>query len=243
MKRLPSMKLRRIGASLACALAALVLSAPVQAAPIIYTTETAYLAAISPDFEVNIKLNSAGVPFPAGVISQQSGSDIYSIGNDVNFSSPTAGASSSSVAVYTGTPELGAIESTGDNFGGTLRLDFADPVTAIGFATYALAGFTLELYSEGALLSSTVIPAVAGNDRFFGVQELLGFDALVINTTDTFWSLNGGRQPEGQLASGTRMVGELAGASVVAPEPASMLLLATGLLGAGVRRHRRQKRA
>lgn len=213
---------------------AVVATTAVEAVPIIFNNEAAYLAAITPDFEVNVGRDGAGNAF--GGTQQVNGSNIFSIGNDVNFSSPN-GNNTSLVTVAGGHPELGPVGPGGQNWSGSLRFDFGTEAIAIGFGSHLLGNFNLLLFKGGQLQSTTGVNAGGG---FVGVKDILGFDALVIDTNNTFWSLDGGGLAAGQPASSTRMMGQTGGQ---VPEPASVLLFGAGLAGLATvtRRRRNQK--
>ena len=120
-------------------------------------------------------------------------------------------------------------------FDDTLALEFDAGVEAVGFDAFTAKGFgplSISVFGTSGLLGTFALGAPTDkNGSFFGV---VSSDALITRIT---------------LVSANFDVGPVEGvdnvsfgsAEVVAPEPATLLLFATGMLGAGVRRWRQKR--
>jgi hypothetical protein len=113
---------------------------------------------------------------------------------------------------------------------------FGSPVDRIGFfwESNTEDALLVTTYRSSLATGSFVIPNPNGiTSHFFGVADVLGIDTISIdaqNNDNRFLAIDDFRfDAPAQVAP--------------VPEPASMLLFGTGLVGAGVARRWRQRRA
>lgn len=191
--------------------------------PVVLSDEATYLSSINVDFTIDVGKDTYGNSLGSST-QQHDGSDIYSSGIDVVFSSPQA-PDSTLVTVHDFHPELGPVGPNSEEWSGSLLLEFDSAITAIGFGTHQLDAMNIVLLNKsGGIISRTPWKS----SGFVGIIEANGFWGLLIDTQNNFWSLDGGRTSSGPTSS-SQMVGQV-------PEPATVSLLVLGGLAALRRR-------
>ena len=152
------------------------------------------------------------------------------------------------VSQPSGTNGFGRYPTDGDNYfsintGSTFRIDFTSPVAAFGFFGIDISDFGEELYLtfyRGGLGTDITVPntpgsggSTGGSVLFYGLIDALDpFDAV------EFTSSSGEVFAFDEMTIGSV---EQVRPPTVTPEPVSMVLLGTGLLGIGYVRRRRNR--
>ncbi len=199
-------------------LAALLIVPMVQtASAALIFAEADYLAEINTNFSIDIGRDASGTPFSSIFTTQVVGSNIYSDGIGVTFSSPDA-PDSSLVSVHAGIPELGPVSATGDDWGGALRVDFSETVLGFGFGLNSGLPTVVSIFDNmGHLISSETVTSAS----FIGIVDQGGFSTVLLDTDHEFWSIDS--------ASSALIYGEKLVAPV--PVPAALWLFGSGLIG------------
>lgn len=212
---------------------------PADAALITFNSEAGFLAAaggglVTADFEAlsaqtfQTLSNSVSSTIPVGVTF----SSVFGTSDDLfvapaNFSGNTAIASASLFA---------------STFGNPLIVSFSPNVTAVGsdVISYTFgvptSAISIAVRNQNGTTSTYSVTPLAGSSSFFGVIAT-GGDSIASIEYDPITGFTAGVD---DFRFGTAQATTVPEATPV-PEPASMLLLGTGLLGAGVRRWRQRK--
>jgi hypothetical protein len=123
---------------------------------------------------------------------------------------------------------------------GPLTIQFSSGVQEVGLFAQSLAlgdeRFTFDVFNGASLLKSFAV-GPADNSGFPGVALFIGARAT---GTDLITQLTIGESFNNDFVIGPATFSEAAAAEPV-PEPSSMLLLGSGLIGAGVKRWRKRR--
>jgi hypothetical protein len=212
--------------SLTCAMALALLgyAADAQSAILVFNNNLAgYLAATGgDDLFVDFETDKNGAAVVAGNADGNSVGDVLGniFSDDVSYSSPDHG-------TFPARVNLGDIDAGIDNeigpmgtWDGVLRWDYAGFYSATGFTGVELeATSDLRLYQGATLVGSTLVGGTGAVFQFFGFVSDVPFNAVELD--GTFYAIDAHRSTE------------------AVPEPISIALFGTGLVGLALRRRRR----